>query len=81
MSKVKFYKNNPTDKIWWVDDGKIGTNAISFDKKTILHLYRDYPHKFSREQVELFQKENPYWADYFSDRTPVFAEKKGSRKE
>ena len=64
----KFYKNKKTDKIWWVDDDKIGIMEFSFDKKTIFNLFRDYPYKLTKEQKELFDKENPYWANYFSDR-------------
>ena len=33
----KFFKNNPDDKIWWVDDHeKVGEWLFSFDKKHIL---------------------------------------------
>lgn len=64
-----FYKKNRGDKIWWVDTiGVKGLLEISFDKKTILNLWQDYPEKFSKEQLELFAKENPYWADFFSSR-------------
>lgn len=71
MREVKntFYKEKPTDKIWWVDDGSIGSYAVSFDKKKIYYLFEDYPWKFSKEEKETFDKENPYWADFFKDRT------------
>ena len=64
----KFYKNRETDKIWWVDDDKIGIMEFSFDKKTIFNLFRDYPMKLTAEQKKIFDKENPYWAEFFSDR-------------
>lgn len=64
----RFYKNRETDKIWWVDDDKIGIMEFSFDKKTIFNLFRDYPMKLTAEQKKIFDKENPYWAEFFSDR-------------
>lgn len=65
----KFYKNNPSDKIWWVDNqGTIGEWLFSFDKKTIFNMFSDYPHKLTPEQKAIFDKENPYWADFFKDR-------------
>lgn len=67
--KFKFYKQNDNDKIWWVDNkDKIGEHLFSFDKKTIFNLFRDYPYKLSKEEKELFDKENPYWADFFKER-------------
>lgn len=44
--KIEFYKNNESDKIWWVDYiGRRGFQAVSFDKKKILFLFGDYPKK------------------------------------
>lgn len=67
--KYAFYKNNKKDTIYWVDNyDVIGEFLFSFDKKTIYNLFRDYPYKLNKEQKEIFDKENPYWADFFSDR-------------
>lgn len=67
--RKEFYKKNPGDKIWWVDyiDEK-GIMAVSFDKETVLNIFEDYPQKFTPEQKALFDKENPYWKDFFKDR-------------
>lgn len=64
-----FYKEKPNDKIWWVDNDMTGVYEFSFDKKTIFNLFADYPHKLTVEQKEIFDKENPHWADFFKDRT------------
>lgn len=67
--KYDFYKNNKKDTIYWVDNyDVIGEFLFSFDKKTIYNLFRDYPYKLNKEQKEIFDKENPYWADFFSER-------------
>lgn len=55
-----FYKDEPTDKIWWVDTiGRFGEFLFSFDKKTVFNFFRDYP----EEQIKIFQKENPTLAE------------------
>ena len=65
----KFYKENPSDSIWWVDTSeKDGVFLFSFDKKKVYNLFVDYPHNLTKEQQELFDKENPYWVKFFKDR-------------
>ncbi len=66
----KFYKEKKTDKIWWVDNlGEyIGVFEFSFDKEKVFNLFQDYPDKLTKEQKERFDKEQPYWADFFKDR-------------
>lgn len=69
MNEENFYKNNPDDKIWWVDNPEqIGVWLFSFDKKKIYNMFADYPWKLSKEEKAIFDKENPYWADFFKDR-------------
>jgi hypothetical protein len=64
-----FYKKNETDVIWWVENkDKIGEHLFSFDKTNIYNLFQDYPYKLTSEEKEIFDKENPYWADFFKDR-------------
>jgi len=63
-----FYKNNPTDKVYWIDNiGVVGEFLFSFDKKKIYNLFRDYPQKLTAEEKKIFDKENPYWADFFKE--------------
>lgn len=64
-----FYKNNPDDKIWWVDvEDEIGLWLFSFDKKKIFNMFEDYPQKLTAEEKQIFDAENPYWAEFFKDR-------------
>ena len=68
--KIVFYKNDVDDIIFWVDNPEVkGEHLFSFDKKHIFNLFRDYPHALTPEQRAIFDKENPYWAEFFSDRT------------
>ncbi len=60
--KLYFYKRTPTEKIWWVNNKNPmppGEFLFSFDKKKIYNLYRDYPWNLTKEEKELFDKENP----------------------
>ena len=61
-----FYKENDTDRIWWVDTvDNIGLYLFSFDRKKIYNLFSDYPHKLSAEEKRIFDEENPYWKAFF----------------
>lgn len=60
--KFEFYKKHDGDKIWWVEySDEFGSEAVSFDKKKILFIFGDYPKNFTKEEKDLFDKENPYW--------------------
>ena len=68
---TKLFKNNSNDRIWWLDnsDERKGEWVFTFDRKTFFNMFADYPFKLTPEQKERFDKENPYWADFFKDRT------------
>lgn len=69
VEKSNFYKENQTDKIWWVDDPDAkGVWLFSFDKITVFNLFEDYPYKLTKGQKAIFDRENPYWANFFKDR-------------
>lgn len=69
MPIKKFYKETPTDQVWWVDTSEAdGLFLFSFDRKKIYNLFSDYPFKLTKEEKALFDKENPYWKEFFSDR-------------
>ena len=43
--KSDWYKNEPTDKVWWLDDPEtIGEFVFSFDKKEAFNLFQAYPY-------------------------------------
>lgn len=65
----ELYKNEPTDKVWWVYNfDVIGEFVFTFDKKQFFNLFRDYPWKLTQEQKRIFDEENPFWAEFFKDR-------------
>ena len=65
----EFYKNNPGDKVYWVDNPDTkGVRLFSFDKKQVFNIFSDYPHKLTKQQREVFDRENPEWRDFFADR-------------
>jgi hypothetical protein len=66
-----FYKQNKGDKVWWTDKlDTVGEILFSFDRNTLYNLFRDYPYRLTKEQKAIFDKENPYWVEFFADRQP-----------
>ncbi len=64
-----WYKKNKSDRIWWKDTpDTVGVWLFSFDKKKVFNMFKDYPHNLTSEQKEIFDKENPEWKEFFSDR-------------
>ena len=64
-----WYKNNESDPVWWKDTpDSVGEWVFSFDKKQEFILFADYPHNLTAEQVQIFDKENPEWVEFFIDR-------------
>ena len=53
---------------WIEEPDKIGERFFTFDRITIFNLFRDYPYKLTHEQKEIFDKKNPYWADFFKEK-------------
>ena len=69
MTHYDFYKNKETDIIFWIDNPKEkGERLFTFDKKKIFNLFADYPHNLTEKEKSIFDKENPYWMNFFSDR-------------
>ena len=60
----------PGDKVWWVEEPitKDGEWLFSFDKQNVYNLFADYPWKLSQEERLIFDRENPYWVEFFKDR-------------
>ncbi len=54
----------------WIDaPGQKGELLFTFDGKRIFNLFSDYPHELTDKQKMIFDSENPYWAEFFKDRT------------
>jgi len=67
---LEFYKNNNNDIIYWIDNtDNFGEFLFTFDKKKIYNLFSDYPYKLTENEKRIFDKENPYWRDFFADRS------------
>ena len=67
----EFYNDDehPENTVWEVNHiGYRGELLFSFDKKKIYNLWQDYPHNFTPEEKEIFDREYPYWADFFKAR-------------
>lgn len=63
-----FDVENPGDKVQWAQNF-IETKVFRFvGEEEEFYLFRDYPYKLTKEQKEIFDKENPFWADFFKDR-------------
>lgn len=65
---IPVYKQNESDTIWWVENDTIGERIFTFDGVKMYNLFADYPHNLTKDERAIFDKENPYWADFFKDR-------------
>lgn len=64
-----FYKDSVESKVWWIDKIDVrGEILFSFDQKKMYNLFLDYPYNMTEEEVRIFDSENPFWRDFFSDR-------------
>ena len=62
--EYNFYKEDKNSIIWWVDDPEVeGPVLFSFDRKTVFNFFTDFPDKLTKEQIEIFKKENPILAE------------------
>lgn len=53
----------------WVDNPDVvGELNFTFDGEKVFNLFQDYPYKLTKEQKEILDRENPFWADFFKDR-------------
>lgn len=68
MQNDDFYKERETDIIWWKPSEFIGEWLFSFDKKKVYNMFHDYPFAMTDEEIRIFDKENPFWADFFKER-------------
>jgi hypothetical protein len=65
----EFYKKNPSDRIWWKRSADlIGEWLFSFNKIKVYNMFMDYPAKLTAEEKLIFDMENPFWKEFFSDR-------------
>ena len=65
-SGLNWYKKEKDRLVWWLDDDRhLGRHVFSFDKVQKFNFFKDYPHKLSEEQRQIFDKEEPFWSDYF----------------
>lgn len=64
-----WYHDEPWQKVWWMEVlNEKGLFLFSFDKEKVYNLFEDYPEKLTPEEKEIFDRENPYWAEFFKDR-------------
>ena len=64
-----FYKEKLKDKVWWINSlDEYGPLYFSFDKSEVYNYWSDYPQKLTKEEKEIFDKENPYWANFGKNR-------------
>lgn len=61
--EYEFIKDDPEDLVFRVESEEImnseGVHLFSFDGKTVLNFFRDFPQKLTKEQIEIFKKYNP----------------------
>lgn len=70
MSNERWYKDEEENSVWWLDNGDEirGVFIFSFDKKKKYNLFSDYPNRLTDEERRTFDREYPFWRDFFKDR-------------
>ncbi len=65
-----FYKDDPDDEIWQVNTfDRVGELLFSFDKHRVFNMFQDYPYALTAKEKEIFDRQFPFWADFFKDRS------------
>lgn len=74
-----FHKDSAKDRVWDVTqygraingewEESLGPVLFSIDGEKIFNLWSDYPDKFTKEEKEIFDAAEPYWAKFFSGRS------------
>lgn len=64
----KFEPKNRGDKVLWDTESGTGEMVFTIDGKNVYNLFADYPEKLTPEELKIFNKENPFWVDFFRDR-------------
>ena len=69
----------PSANVWLVTeldaDGEVVRSGpiVTFDRiniEPVYHLFSDYPHKLTDDQVAAIKHDLPFWAEFFKDRLP-----------
>lgn len=64
-----FYKDNPDFAIWrYSEYAEEGPWYFSFDKKKIYNLFAGDYDKLTDSEKEIFDKEYPFWAEFFEQK-------------
>lgn len=75
---TEFRREKEGDLVYWASQGEMrdgvfipddGVYLFSFDKKKIYNLFRDYPWALTAEEKEIFDRENPFWAEQLASRS------------
>lgn len=53
----------------WINSKNSDEHLFTFNGYKIFNLFKDYPYNLTKIEKEYFDKKNPYWADFFKDRT------------
>ena len=60
-------------KVYWLENEnkkRRGELLFSFDRIKVFNYYRDYPNNLSEEELKIFNKYEPFWANrekYFDE--------------
>ena len=69
--KVRWYKEHPKDKtVWLAQPDVIGEYIFHIEGGSgkIYNMFADYPHNMNPNDKKVFDRENPFWADFFKGR-------------
>ena len=75
-SSYMWQKKNEGDTVEWASNtGRVGVFLFRVGPGgKVYNLFEDYPQKLTADELATFNRENPFWVEFFADRLAAMKE-------